>query len=66
MKKCFAIVEYKNGKINLEKFTLTGGLSFSMEEAEGWIKERSGVVKVKCFSDEKKCKDVFFFIGGKC
>ena len=56
MKKCLALIKYKNGKTNLEEISLQGNLPFSLEEAEGWIKERPEVVEVKCFVGGKGLK----------
>ena len=56
MKKCFAQVEYRDGKRNLIEFSLQGNLPFSLKEAEEWIMEDPKVKKVKCFTNIKAIK----------
>jgi len=49
MKKCYAKIEYKNGRNTIEELKLKSGLSFGLKEMEEWIKENPTVKKVKCF-----------------
>ncbi len=52
MKKCFAKINYIDGRETIEVVKLEHNLPFALTEMEDWLMEKANIKSVKCFANK--------------